>query len=117
MSQSVSGQCRKRGRAGIRPPASQGGRPVAELGLSLAINGGERQRNGKLTAFQAPVPAVGNGKGHSDRSALSSVAIVGLGYVGLPTAAALHGECERIIGIDISDQRLAEIAALEADLS
>jgi len=89
---------------------------VAELGLSLAINGRERQLHSKLTAFRAPVPAAGNGKGHTDRSALPSVAIVGLGYVGLPTAAALHGECERIIGIDISEQRLAEIAALEADL-
>ena len=89
---------------------------MAELGLSLAINGRERQLNSKLIPFQAPAPAAGNGNGHGDRRALSSVAIVGLGYVGLPTAAALYGECERIIGIDISEEQLAEIAALEADL-
>jgi UDP-N-acetyl-D-glucosamine dehydrogenase len=87
---------------------------VAEPILSLAINGRERQMNSKLIPFRAQRHATGHGNG--DRSALSSVAIVGLGYVGLPTAAALHGECERIIGIDTSQQRLAEIAALEADL-
>jgi UDP-N-acetyl-D-glucosamine dehydrogenase len=87
---------------------------VAEPVLSLAINGRERHLNGKLIPFRVPRHAAGRGNG--DHSALSSVAIVGLGYVGLPTAAALHGECERIIGIDISEQRLAEIAALDADL-
>src|SRR5271170_789920 len=71
--------------------------------------------NSKLVPFRAPRHASGNGNG--DHSVLPSVAIVGLGYVGLPTAAALHGECERIIGIDINGQRLAEIAALEADLA
>jgi UDP-N-acetyl-D-glucosamine dehydrogenase len=88
---------------------------VAESVLSLAVNGREHQLNSKLSPFRVPRHASGHGDG--DRGALSSVAIVGLGYVGLPTAAALHGQCERIIGIDISEQRLAEIAALEADLS
>ena len=87
---------------------------MAEPVLSLAINGRERYLNSKLIPFRVPRHAAGRGNG--DHSALSSVAIVGLGYVGLPTAAALHGECERIIGIDISEQRLAEIAALDADL-
>jgi UDP-N-acetyl-D-glucosamine dehydrogenase len=87
---------------------------VAEPALSLAINGRERQLNSKLIRFRVPRHAAGHSNG--DHSVLSSVAIVGLGYVGLPTAAALHGECDRIIGIDISEQRLAEIAALNADL-
>jgi UDP-N-acetyl-D-glucosamine dehydrogenase len=87
---------------------------VAEPVLSLAVNGRERQMGSKLIPFRVPRRAAGHGDG--SRSELSSVAIVGLGYVGLPTAAALHGECARIIGIDISEQRLAEIAALEADL-
>jgi UDP-N-acetyl-D-glucosamine dehydrogenase len=87
---------------------------VAEPVLSLAINGRERQMNSKLIPFRAQRHA--NGHTNGDRHALASVAIVGLGYVGLPTAAALQGECERIIGIDISKERLAEIAALEADL-
>jgi UDP-N-acetyl-D-glucosamine dehydrogenase len=46
-----------------------------------------------------------------------SAAIVGLGYVGLPTAAALHGQCGRIIGIDVSLERLRQIEAHEADLA
>jgi UDP-N-acetyl-D-glucosamine dehydrogenase len=88
---------------------------VAESVLSLAVNGREHQMNSKLVPFRVPRHATGNGNG--DHGVLSSVAIVGLGYVGLPTAAALHGECERIIGIDVNGQRLAEIAALEADLA
>jgi UDP-N-acetyl-D-glucosamine dehydrogenase len=96
-------------------PMQDRGKVVAELVLSLAINGRERQMNSKLIPFRAPRHAPANASG--DRSAVSSVAIVGLGYVGLPTAAALHGECGRIIGIDISERRLAEIAALDADLS
>jgi UDP-N-acetyl-D-glucosamine dehydrogenase len=69
---------------------------VSEPVLSLAINGRERQMNSKLTPFRAPRRAAANGQGGG--GALSSVAIVGLGYVGLPTAAALHGACERIVG-------------------
>jgi len=90
---------------------------VADQILSLAINGRERQMLTKLIAFQTPGRSAGQGNGHGDRSMLSSVAIVGLGYVGLPTALAMNGSCERIIGIDISDRRLAEIAALEPDLA
>jgi len=48
---------------------------------------------------------------------LKSVAIIGLGYVGLPTALALHNRCRRIIGVDVSQDRLDEIAAHRADLS
>jgi nucleotide sugar dehydrogenase len=72
---------------------------------------------GKLIAFQAPGRSAGLRNGHGGGMVLSSVAIVGLGYVGLPTALALNGKCERVIGIDISERRLAEIAALEADLT
>ena len=45
------------------------------------------------------------------------MAIVGLGYVGLPTALALHGRCSRIIGVDVSEERLAAITAGGADLA
>ena len=44
------------------------------------------------------------------------VAIVGLGYVGLPTALTLHASGARVIGIDASEARLDEIRAGEADL-
>ena len=87
---------------------------MAEPVLSLAVNGRERQMSRKLIPFRVPSGAATLGDG--GRSELSSVAIVGLGYVGLPTAAALHGECAQIIGIDVNEQRLTEIAALEADL-
>jgi len=45
------------------------------------------------------------------------VAIVGLGYVGLPTAVELHGKSPRIIGIDVSEQRLRDVSARAADLT
>jgi UDP-N-acetyl-D-glucosamine dehydrogenase len=44
------------------------------------------------------------------------VAIVGLGYVGLPTALALHATGARVLGIDLSENRLATIRRGEADL-
>jgi UDP-N-acetyl-D-glucosamine dehydrogenase len=44
------------------------------------------------------------------------VAIVGLGYVGLPTAIALRNAGCRVIGLDNSADRLAQIGAGEAEL-
>lgn len=44
------------------------------------------------------------------------VAVVGMGYVGLPTAVALRGAGARIIGIDISPERLEQIRAGRAEL-
>jgi nucleotide sugar dehydrogenase len=85
---------------------------MSKRSLSLAVNGREYQLTSRLKLYQAPGPPGGN-----DAAATSSVAIVGLGYVGLPTAVALHGRCKRIIGIDLSQQRLAEIAAGTADLT
>ncbi len=46
----------------------------------------------------------------------SVAAVVGLGYVGLPTAIALGVAGAKIIGIDTSSRRLAEIGAGEAEL-
>lgn len=45
-----------------------------------------------------------------------SVAVVGLGYVGLPTALALESSGARVLGIDISDHRLAVVRAGNPDL-
>jgi nucleotide sugar dehydrogenase len=45
-----------------------------------------------------------------------SLAIVGLGYVGLPTALAARVNGTRIIGIDVSPARLKAIAELDVDL-
>jgi UDP-N-acetyl-D-glucosamine dehydrogenase len=44
------------------------------------------------------------------------VAVVGMGYVGLPTAIALGVAGHPVIGLDISDERLATIAAGDAEL-
>ena len=44
------------------------------------------------------------------------IAIVGLGYVGLPTALAFHAAGRRVLGVDVSERRLAVIAEQRADL-
>ncbi|MFE0028006.1 nucleotide sugar dehydrogenase [Amycolatopsis sp. NPDC059021] len=44
------------------------------------------------------------------------VAVVGLGYVGLPTALALHAAGMTVLGIDRDERRIAAIARGEADL-
>jgi nucleotide sugar dehydrogenase len=47
---------------------------------------------------------------------LGPVAVVGLGYVGLPTALALHTRCARVIGVDVSPARLRAIDSGDVDL-
>ncbi len=44
------------------------------------------------------------------------VAVVGLGYVGLPTALAFHAAGMRVLGVDVSTARLAVIREQRADL-
>ena len=79
---------------------------VATTPLSLAINGRERLLAQDLVAFTRPVG--------SER--LGTVAVVGLGYVGLPTALAVEHAAERVVGLDVDPARLAEIAARNCDL-
>jgi UDP-N-acetyl-D-glucosamine dehydrogenase len=55
----------------------------------------------------APVPA----------SRTGLIAVVGLGYVGLPSALALHQAGRSVLGIDVSARRLTEIRAGECDLT
>lgn len=52
----------------------------------------------------------------SKRAGHTVVAVVGLGYVGLPTAIALRGAGCRIVGIDVSGPRLSAIRSGEAEL-
>lgn len=47
----------------------------------------------------------------------SPVAVVGLGYVGLPTALGLAAAGLSVIGVDISEQRLASVRTGVVDLS
>jgi UDP-N-acetyl-D-glucosamine dehydrogenase len=58
-------------------------------------------------AAEAPAPA---------ETAHAVVAVVGLGYVGLPTAIAMRNAGCRIVGIDVSSRRLETISAGEAEL-
>ena len=88
---------------------------MAEHRLSLAVNGRESLLHQKLPTYRAADRA-GAGQQNGRQESAGSIAIVGLGYVGLPTAVALHGAARRIIGIDLSEQRLRDILAQEADL-
>jgi UDP-N-acetyl-D-glucosamine dehydrogenase len=49
-------------------------------------------------------------------TAIGSVAVVGLGYVGLPTALALHRAGAEVIGVDVSAHRLEAIRNRACDL-
>nr|WP_218889435.1 nucleotide sugar dehydrogenase [Saccharopolyspora hordei] len=73
--------------------------------MSLAINGRERLLTDRLITFEPAAP-----------QRTETAAVVGLGYVGLPTACALHDATTRVIGFDISEERLREIKAGEVDL-
>ena len=42
---------------------------------------------------------------------ISTVSVIGLGYVGLPTAAAIAGRDIKVIGVDI-DNRPIQVAAM-----
>lgn len=68
---------------------------VVENGLSLS-------EPGDTGAFAHPTRA--------------KVAIVGMGYVGLPTGLALQAAGSQVIGLDICESRLASIASATADL-
>jgi UDP-N-acetyl-D-glucosamine dehydrogenase len=63
---------------------------VAEHRLSLAVNGRENLLHQKLITYRA-ADGPGAGPENGRQVTAGSVAIVGLGYVGLPTAVALHG--------------------------
>ncbi|QCO97521.1 nucleotide sugar dehydrogenase [Arthrobacter sp. 24S4-2] len=51
-----------------------------------------------------------------DQTFTFDVAIVGLGYVGLPTALAINASGRRVLGLDVSESRLAVIRSQQADL-
>jgi UDP-N-acetyl-D-glucosamine dehydrogenase len=79
-----------------------------------------------LIAQEAPVPsrrsgAVENvenidGSGRTIPAFEYDIAIVGLGYVGLPTALAFHAAGSRVLGLDVSERRLSVIREERADL-
>jgi UDP-N-acetyl-D-glucosamine dehydrogenase len=72
-----------------------------------------------LTRVPAPDtrPADGHGIDLRERPTFSyDVALVGLGYVGLPTALAFHAAGRKVLGVDASAQRLDAIRDREVDL-
>lgn len=79
---------------------------MTEQQLALAINGRESRLVERLHAFR-------DGGGDQREE---SVAVVGLGYVGLPTAYALRSQSSRTVGVDASPQRLGAIAEAAVDL-
>jgi UDP-N-acetyl-D-glucosamine dehydrogenase len=60
-----------------------------------------------VSVLTSPNPSV------ADRT----VGVVGLGYVGLPTALALHAAGRPVIGIDVSERRLTAIRERDVDLT
>lgn len=78
-----------------------------------------------LYAQGVPQPSAPNGEsvfadenhsGRTDSAFDYDIAIVGLGYVGLPTALAFHAAGSRVLGVDVSDRRLSVIREERADL-
>lgn len=79
---------------------------MTEQQLALAINGREGRLVERLRAFR-----------HVDSGQRTeSVAVLGLGYVGLPTVCALRSENSCTVGVDASASRLAAVAAGAVDL-
>ncbi len=89
---------------------------MADLQLSLAVDGREHQLRGRLVAFPLAGQADGHISGNGHAASQLRVAIVGLGYVGLPSAVGLAPSCREVIGIDTSRERLQVVAAGQADL-
>ncbi|GAB3278021.1 nucleotide sugar dehydrogenase [Parasphingorhabdus pacifica] len=85
---------------------------MTEHQLSLAVNGRERLLAERLV----PVPRPSGTDADGALSSEESVVVMGLGYVGLPTAYTLRSSGARIIGLDVSENRLRAIKTGEVDL-
>ncbi|WP_026152303.1 nucleotide sugar dehydrogenase [Actinopolyspora halophila] len=78
--------------------------------LSLAVNGREHEFADRLVSYST-VQDTGTGR---PATAPASVAVVGLGYVGLPTVVEFRSKHVEVTGIDVSGSRLDAI--LEGDV-
>jgi nucleotide sugar dehydrogenase len=63
-----------------------------------------------------PVPAPVTERPLRPRPALGTAAVLGMGYVGLPTSLALAGAGFDVIGVDVSERRLEAIRSGAADM-
>jgi nucleotide sugar dehydrogenase len=89
-----------------------------EAGLGVELEDAAAAPAGALAsrAALASGAAVSEGAAGGLASEHAVVAVVGLGYVGLPTAIALRNAGCRIVGLDSSSERLAQIRTGEAEL-
>ncbi len=106
------------------PPAA----PGPSVGSGQAVPGGSVKQTFGADEAGAGVrrEASGGAELAGDRAVASDigsasaghavVAVVGLGYVGLPTAIAIRAAGCRIVGIDVSGERLRTIRSGEAEL-
>jgi nucleotide sugar dehydrogenase len=82
----------------------------AEVTATPAMNGAATPAmNGTATPVTERLPGL-------PPAAVKTAAVVGLGYVGLPTGIALAAAGLDVIGIDVSERRLADIREGSADL-
>ena len=92
-------------------PDPLGGSSEPSLGTSLT-----GPLNDVLESVAAgAIPTAANADDRA-ATAVRTVAIVGLGYVGLPTGIALADAGLEVVGIDVSERRLADIREGSADL-
>ncbi|MFE4450356.1 nucleotide sugar dehydrogenase [Streptomyces sp. NPDC056796] len=67
------------------------------------------------SACAEPVPAA-NLPSQVQHGRRARVAVIGLGYVGLPTALSLHAAGHTVVGVDTSEPRLGDIRSGRVDL-
>jgi UDP-N-acetyl-D-glucosamine dehydrogenase len=79
---------------------------VARDGPAVEVPGEDR----------VPIPRPRNELRLLEEPAVSTIAVVGLGYVGLPTALSLLESGCRVVGVDVSTVRLEAISGLAVDV-
>lgn len=84
---------------------------MAAPGLTVSTVSEMRRQSGPVG-----IPDLGTSSSAQDPLFEYDVAIVGLGYVGLPTALAFHAAGCRVLGVDVAERRLATILNQAADL-
>src|SRR5262245_31617375 len=76
----------------------------------------EEPSSGRYQVLDLPAERAADLSSLTRLEATPTVAIVGLGYVGLPTALGLHESGARVIGLDVSEPRLDAIRRKDVDL-
>jgi GDP-mannose 6-dehydrogenase len=67
--------------------------------------------NDPSALVQSPTPSVANGIAWAQPSASMRIAVFGLGYVGLTTAACLTKQGHRVCGVDIDQRKVDQVNA------